>query len=163
MFGNPQKLIFDVSSGMTELLNLPSIENFSELQTMSKSVMRKTVGGFAMAISKASGSASKLVGLASLDKDFVEGRLKFRHDCQTKNMPKNIIDGSALGVRVLFESTWSGITGLQMMPSKGYKQNGCSGLFVGIGKGFVGVFAKPLSGVIDSLSITFEGISNIFR
>ena len=40
----------------------------------------------------------------------------------------------------------------------GAKKSGAKGFFKGMGKGLVGVVAKPVSGVVDFASSTFEGI-----
>lgn len=40
----------------------------------------------------------------------------------------------------------------------GAKQSGAKGFFKGVGKGLIGVIAKPVGGVVDLASNTFEGI-----
>ena len=40
----------------------------------------------------------------------------------------------------------------------GAKKSGAKGFFKGVGKGLVGVVAKPVSGVVDFASSTLEGI-----
>ena len=42
--------------------------------------------------------------------------------------------------------------------SIGAKKSGAKGFFKGMGKGLVGVVAKPVSGVVDFASSTLEGI-----
>ena len=53
---------------------------------------------------------------------------------------------------------FSGITGVVTKPIEGAKQEGAAGFFKGVGKGLIGVVARPVSGVIDLASNTFEGI-----
>lgn len=40
----------------------------------------------------------------------------------------------------------------------GAKKSGAKGFFKGMGKGLVGVIARPMSGVVDFASSTLEGI-----
>jgi vacuolar protein sorting-associated protein 13A/C len=42
--------------------------------------------------------------------------------------------------------------------SEGAKKEGAAGFFKGIGKGLVGVVARPTGGIIDMASSTFQGI-----
>ena len=53
---------------------------------------------------------------------------------------------------------FSGVTGIVTKPIEGAKKDGAAGFFKGIGKGLIGVVARPVSGVIDLASSTFEGI-----
>lgn len=41
---------------------------------------------------------------------------------------------------------------------KGAKKEGAAGFFKGIGKGLVGVVARPTGGIVDMASSTFQGI-----
>lgn len=42
--------------------------------------------------------------------------------------------------------------------SVGAKKEGAAGFFKGIGKGLVGVVARPTGGIVDMASSTFQGI-----
>lgn len=42
--------------------------------------------------------------------------------------------------------------------SAGAKKEGAAGFFKGIGKGLVGVVARPTGGIVDMASSTFQGI-----
>lgn len=42
--------------------------------------------------------------------------------------------------------------------SEGAKKEGAAGFFKGIGKGLVGVVARPTGGIVDMASSTFQGI-----
>ena len=41
---------------------------------------------------------------------------------------------------------------------EGVKKEGAAGFFKGLGKGMVGVVARPVGGVVDFASSTLEGI-----
>lgn len=45
-------------------------------------------------------------------------------------------------------------------PVEGAKSEGVGGFFKGIGKGAVGLVAKPVSGVVDFVSKTAEGVES---
>jgi vacuolar protein sorting-associated protein 13A/C len=48
----------------------------------------------------------------------------------------------------------SGVTGVFTKPIEGAKSGGVGGFFVGATKGFAGLVAKPVSGVVDLVSKT---------
>ena len=53
----------------------------------------------------------------------------------------------------------SGWSDIGTMPYEGSKQ-GATGFFKGVGLGFAGVLAKPVSGFVDVVSKTSQGIEN---
>ena len=52
----------------------------------------------------------------------------------------------------------SGVTGVVKQPLQGARKEGAAGFFKGFGKGLVGVVARPVGGIVDMASSTFEGI-----
>ena len=54
------------------------------------------------------------------------------------------------GFLSLGTSFLNGIVGIVMDPVEGGKQDGVRGAFVGLGKGLVGVFVKPIVGILDA-------------
>jgi vacuolar protein sorting-associated protein 13A/C len=54
----------------------------------------------------------------------------------------------------------SGVTGVFTAPVKEAKKGGIGGFFKGIGKGVVGLAAKPAESVVDLVSKTTEGLEN---
>jgi vacuolar protein sorting-associated protein 13A/C len=52
----------------------------------------------------------------------------------------------------------SGVTGVFTTPVKEAKKGGIGGFFKGIGKGAVGLIAKPATGVMDLVSKTGAGL-----
>jgi len=47
-----------------------------------------------------------------------------------------------------------------MQPYRGAKQSGAKGFGKGVGKGLLGTVVKPVSGVVDLISKTTEGIES---
>jgi vacuolar protein sorting-associated protein 13A/C len=52
------------------------------------------------------------------------------------------------------------VIGVVKQPVKGTKKEGVLGFFKGVGKGMAGLVMKPLSGTMDLVSNTSEGIKN---
>ncbi|XP_016139637.1 vacuolar protein sorting-associated protein 13C-like, partial [Sinocyclocheilus grahami] len=62
---------------------------------------------------------------------------------------------------VLLQGVVGGVTGIVTKPVEGAKKEGAAGFFKGIGKGLVGVVARPTGGIIDMASSTFQGIQRV--
>lgn len=53
------------------------------------------------------------------------------------------------------------MTGVVTKPMEGAKKEGAAGFFKGVGKGLIGIVARPASGVMDLASNTFEGFQKL--
>ena len=51
-----------------------------------------------------------------------------------------------------------GVTGVFTKPFKGAKNEGVEGFFKGLGKGAVGLVARPTAGIVDFTSGTFDAV-----
>ena len=49
-----------------------------------------------------------------------------------------------------------GITAVVKKPIQGAKQDGASGFFKGLGKGFIGLVTRPTGGIVDFTSTSFD-------
>lgn len=58
------------------------------------------------------------------------------------------------------KSVYSGVKGTVVMPFKGAREEGVKGFVKGAGKGTIGLVLKPISGLIDVVSVSSEGIRN---
>lgn len=94
-------------------------------------------------------------GLAALtfDKDYQ----KKRRNSLTKR-PTNLREGLARGGKGLVTGVTDGITGVFTKPISGAKADGFEGFFKGLGKGAVGLVARPTAGLVDFASGTFESV-----
>ena len=54
----------------------------------------------------------------------------------------------------------SGLSGVITQPIEESKKGGILGFFKGTAKGVTGLFVKPISGTLDFVSITTEGLKN---
>lgn len=64
------------------------------------------------------------------------------------------------GVYSMYSSIKSGVVGSVYLPQQGFRKDGIKGLLKGTGKGAIGLVLKPVSGLIDVVAITSEGMSN---
>ena len=163
--GNPVGLFNNISSGVTDIFYEPyqglilsdSPEEFGlGIAKGAASFAKKTVFGFSDSFSKFTGSLSKGLAAASLDKQFQDRRRITR----ARNRPKHAIYGVTAGANSLFTSVASGVGGLARKPLEGAEQEGALGFFKGVGKGMIGLATKPAVGVLDMASNVSEGIRN---
>ncbi|TWU78464.1 hypothetical protein ED733_008917 [Metarhizium rileyi] len=163
--GNPVGLFTTISSGVTDIFYEPyqglilsdKPEEFGiGIAKGAASFAKKTVFGFSDSFSKFTGSLSKGLAAASLDKQFQDRRRITR----ARNRPKHALTGVTAGANSLFTSIASGVGGLARKPFEGAEQEGAYGFFKGVGKGVLGLATKPAVGVLDMASNVSEGIRN---
>lgn len=51
-----------------------------------------------------------------------------------------------------------GVTGIVTKPVRGAKEGGVGGFFKGVGKGAIGLVARPAAGVVDFASGSFDAV-----
>ncbi|KFA74354.1 hypothetical protein S40288_06674 [Stachybotrys chartarum IBT 40288] len=163
--GNPVGLFNNISSGVTDIFYEPyqglmlsdKPEEFGlGIAKGAGSFAKKTVYGFSDSFSKFTGSLSKGLAAASMDKQFQDRRRITR----ARNRPKHALYGVTAGANSLFTSVASGVGGLASKPLEGAEQEGALGFFKGVGKGMLGLATKPAVGVLDLASNVSEGIRN---
>ena len=163
--GNPVGLFNNISSGVTDIFYEPyqglilsdKPEEFGlGIARGAASFAKKTVYGFSDSFSKFTGSLSKGLAAASLDKQFQDRRRITR----ARNRPKHALYGVTAGANSLITSVASGVGGLAMKPLEGAEREGALGFFKGVGKGVLGLATKPAVGVLDMASNISEGIRN---
>ncbi|EKJ76417.1 hypothetical protein FPSE_03416 [Fusarium pseudograminearum CS3096] len=163
--GNPVGLFNSISSGVTDVFYEPyqglilsdKPEEFGlGIAKGAASFAKKTVFGFSDSFSKFTGSLSKGLAAASLDKQFQDRRRITR----ARNKPKHALYGVTAGANSFITSVASGVGGLARKPLEGAETEGALGFFKGVGKGFIGLATKPAVGVLDMASNVSEGIRN---
>ncbi|KAF5009616.1 hypothetical protein FDECE_4176 [Fusarium decemcellulare] len=163
--GNPVGLFNNISSGVTDIFYEPyqglilsdKPEEFGlGIAKGAASFAKKTVFGFSDSFSKFTGSLSKGLAAASLDKQFQDRRRITR----ARNRPKHALYGVAAGANSFVTSVASGVGGLARKPLEGAEQEGALGFFKGVGKGMIGLATKPAVGILDMASNVSEGIRN---
>lgn len=64
----------------------------------------------------------------------------------------------------LTQGVFDGVTGVVTQPISGARNDGVGGFFKGLGKGAVGLVARPTAGLVDFASGSFDaGVLTIFR
>ncbi|KAL7273138.1 Vacuolar protein sorting-associated protein 13 [Rhizina undulata] len=163
--GNPVGLFNNISSGVVDIFYEPyqgfiMTDRPQELGIgIAKGAtmfVKKSVFGVTDSLSKFTGSISKGLAAATLDKQFQDRRRMSR----ARNKPKHALYGVTAGANSFVTSFASGIGGLARKPLEGAEKEGALGFFKGIGKGFVGLATKPAIGVFDLASNVTEGIRN---
>ena len=68
-----------------------------------------------------------------------------------------MVSGLGYGGLAFAKGIVYGITGLVTEPYKGAKKKGAKGAAVGVGKGIIGLVAKPVAGTVGLVGCTVEG------
>lgn len=163
--GNPVGLFNNLSSGFMDMfyepyqgyiLNDRPQELGIGIAKGGLSFMKKSIFGFSDSISKVTGSISKGLSAATMDRDFQDQRrIK-----QGRNRPKHALYGLTSGANSLVDGIASGVTGLALAPVRGANEEGAAGFFKGLGKGLVGLPTKTAIGIFDFANSLSEGVKN---
>jgi vacuolar protein sorting-associated protein 13A/C len=163
--GNPVGLFNNLSSGVADIFYEPYqgfiMSDNPEALGMgiakgATSFVKKSVFGVSDSVSKVTGSISKGLAAATMDKQFQDRRRMTR----SRNRPKHALYGVTAGANSFMSSLASGVGGLARKPLEGAEQEGVGGFFKGVGKGLIGLATKPAIGVFDLASNVSEGIRN---
>jgi vacuolar protein sorting-associated protein 13A/C len=160
LLGNPVNLMKNIGTGFKDLIEKPAngfvkgpLQGFKGILAGSGSLAQKAVGGVFDTASKLTGGISK--GLLSLTKD--DNYIKEREDNKVSMKPGNVITGVGFGMFSVFSGIYHGVTGVVTKPIEAAKQGNIGKGFL---QGFSGLIMKPISGVLDLVSKTTEGVKN---
>jgi len=163
--GNPVGLFNNISSGVADIFYEPYqgfiMSDKPEqlgigIAKGATSFVKKSVFGVSDSFSKVTGSISKGLVAATMDKQFQDRRRMTR----SRNRPKHALYGVTAGANSFVSSLASGVGGLARKPLEGAEQEGFAGFFKGVGKGVLGLATKPAIGIFDLASNVSEGIRN---
>ncbi len=155
--GNPVGLFNNVSSGVADIFYEPyqglvMTDRPQELgigiAKGASSFVKKSVFGFSDSMAKFTGSMSKGLAAATLDKEYQDQRRMSK----SRNRPKHALYGVTSGGNAFATSIASGIGGLARHPMQGAEKDGVQGFVKGVGKGFLGLATKPAIGAFDLAS-----------
>ena len=159
--GNPVGLFNNVSSGVADIFYEPyqglvMTDRPQELgigiAKGASSFVKKSVFGFSDSMAKFTGSMSKGLAAATLDKEYQDQRRMSK----SRNRPKHALYGVTSGGNAFASSMASGIGGLARHPMEGAEKEGLQGFVKGVGKGFLGLATKPAIGAFDLASSESE-------
>ncbi|KRY49730.1 Vacuolar protein sorting-associated protein 13C [Trichinella britovi] len=159
VIGNPFGLMRDLSIGVEQLFYEPiqgaieGPEEFAEgLALGMRSLLGHTVGGAAGAVSKITGTLGKGIAALTFDADYQQKRQRMM------NRRTGDLSGVAQsGTGALLEM-FDGVTGVFTKPIEGAREEGALGFAKGLGKGLIGAVTRPISGVVDFASTSFEAL-----
>ena len=163
--GNPVGLFNNVSSGVADIFYEPyqglvMTDRPQELgigiAKGASSFVKKSVFGFSDSMAKFTGSMSKGLAAATLDKEYQDQRRMSK----SRNRPKHALYGVTSGGNAFATSMASGIGGLARHPLEGAEKEGAFGFVKGVGKGVLGLATKPAIGAFDLASNMAEGVRN---
>ena len=155
--GNPVGLFNNISSGVADIFYEPyqglvMTDRPQELgigiAKGASSFVKKSVFGFSDSMAKFTGSMSKGLAAATLDKEYQDQRRMSK----SRNRPKHALYGVTSGGNAFANSLASGIGGLARHPLEGAEKEGLQGFVKGVGKGFLGLATKPAIGAFDLAS-----------
>ncbi|XP_022244299.1 vacuolar protein sorting-associated protein 13C-like [Limulus polyphemus] len=160
VLGNPFGLVRDFTHGLGDFFYEPFLgsvegpEEFADgLARGAQSLLGHVIGGTATSISLISGSLGQALALLSFDEDYKKKRQQHIHQASS-SLPNTLAvaaKGFVMGVAL-------GLSGVVVKPVTGAHQEGVEGFFKGIGKGLMGLITKPAGGVVDMVSMAFDGI-----
>ena len=163
--GNPVGLFNNISSGFVDIFYEPyqglvMTDRPQELglgiAKGASSFVKKSVFGFSDSMAKFTGSISKGLAAASMDKEFQASRRM----AKSRNRPKHALYGVTSGGNAFASSMASGIGGMARHPLEGAEKEGAAGFVKGVGKGLLGLATKPAIGAFDLASNLAEGVRN---
>ena len=163
--GNPVGLFTNITSGVAGIFYEPYNGFVADYRPEdlglgiakgASGFVKKSVFGFSDSVAKFTGSLSKGLAAATLDKEFQDQRRMTR----ARNRPKHALYGIQAGGNAFANSLASGIGGLARHPLEGAEREGVAGFVKGVGKGFLGLATKPAIGAFDLASNMAEGVRN---
>jgi hypothetical protein len=163
ILGNPINLMQNLGTGVKDFFQKPikgivkgPLEGAKGVIDGSLSLVKHTVEGTFTTTSKITSGISKGILYITQDDDYINDREKKK----ITEKPKNFVEGIGYGLSSMAGGIFYGVTDIVMKPIQGAKKDKWAGFGKGVLKGLAGVVAKPISGVLELVSKTTEGIKN---
>ncbi|XP_044259687.1 vacuolar protein sorting-associated protein 13 isoform X2 [Tribolium madens] len=163
VLGNPYGLVRGITQGVEDLFYEPfqgAIQGpgeFAEGLVLGvRSLFGHTVGGAAGAVSRITGAMGKGIAALTFDEDYQRKRRD-----QINKRPATVQEGIARSGKGLVMGVVDGVTGVFTKPISGAKEEGVGGFFKGLGKGAMGLIARPTAGVVDFASGSLDAVKRV--
>nr|XP_034335213.1 vacuolar protein sorting-associated protein 13A isoform X3 [Crassostrea gigas] len=160
VLGNPYGLIKDITEGLGELFYEPLLDTIQGEDAFSSNMIRgfqnamgHIVGGTANSVARISGTLGNTLAYLSLDDEFQKRRVR-----RVQQQPRNLPHSMAMAGKGFLSGMKFGLLGVVLDPIHGASEEGVEGFFKGIGKGLLGLITQPLGGVMDMVSMAFDGL-----
>jgi Vacuolar-sorting-associated 13 protein C-terminal len=178
--GNPTMLVSSFVSGVKDLVVAPSMAFWKSPTDPSRvglsvvqgaiSLMSHSASGFFGALAKLASRAGQSVAIVSLDRDFrvwhrnkvVLEAANLNRDWKRRGVQK-VEQILSRPVADIILGITGGVSGLVVLPVKGYQQHGSVGVIQGIAVGGIGLIAKPLVGILDAFTHFTSSIHDIAK
>ncbi|XP_056015608.1 intermembrane lipid transfer protein VPS13A-like isoform X3 [Ostrea edulis] len=160
VLGNPYGLIKDIAEGLGELFYEPLLDTIQGEEAFSSNMVRgfqnamgHIVGGTANSVARISGTLGNTLAYLSMDDEFQKRRVR-----RLQQQPRNLPHSMGMAGRGFLSGMKFGLLGVVLDPIHGASEEGVEGFFKGIGKGLLGLITQPLGGVMDMVSLAFDGL-----
>jgi hypothetical protein len=161
--GNPIGLLGNLGQGVTDLFYEPAnaiiygpLSAGKGLFKGAGSLLKRTVQSSFGSVSRATGCVSN--GLSVLTRD--QGFITSRHRRKVREIPLDFIEGIGIGLKTFGSNCVSGAVGVIEKPTQEGKRAGFLGGLKGSLIGLSGLLVKPVTGLLDAISIAAEGVKN---
>ncbi|XP_055333102.1 intermembrane lipid transfer protein VPS13C-like isoform X2 [Paramacrobiotus metropolitanus] len=165
ILGNPFGLVRGIGDGVKDLFYEPylgAVEGPEEFMVGLTSGVRNfvgsTVGSTMGAVGRVTGTLGRAVAALSFDQEFQE-----RRQAELNRSGGDFAGGMASSGRHLVSGVVEGVTGVVRRPWEGAKEEGVEGFVKGLGKGFLGLIARPTTGLIDFASGSLNTIGRAVK
>ncbi|CAF3667366.1 unnamed protein product [Rotaria sp. Silwood1] len=159
VLGNPLAVIRGLAHGVESFFYEPykgAIEGpleFAEgVATGVRALFGSAVGGAAGAVSKITSVLGKGLATLTFDENYKASRIRRKEPGATA------ASHIAVGGKNVVMGFVDGVKSVVTKPIEGAKDSGASGFFKGLGKGVIGLVARPTGGVVDFASSSFDRI-----
>ena len=134
--------------------------------TGTEQLVDSAVGAVAGAGARVTGLISQGLATLTFDEDYENARIQRKE--MTSQTTSDVVQSSKNVVKVCYiecsfeysltieQDVASGVKGVVKKPVEGAKKGGAPGFVKGLGKGFLGLATRPLSGVADLSSTSFN-------
>eukprot|EP00755_Sulcionema_specki_P015947 Sspe_Gene.60748::Locus_33541_Transcript_1_1_Confidence_1.000_Length_11348::g.60748::m.60748/K19525/VPS13A_C; vacuolar protein sorting-associated protein 13A/C len=160
IMGNPAGLISNVGNGISDLFYEPAqgimkgpADFVAGVGRGVSSVGTHTVDGAAGTIQSLARGVGGGVANLSMDDEYIK-----RRRIEQRRKAKTIGDGLVQGGKAIGGGVVDGAAGLVLQPIRGFQKGGLLGGLAGVAKGIIGVPVKVLTGAVDGVGKTAEGL-----
>lgn len=158
ILGSPSGLARSFTSGIKDFVSMPAQGLLKSpwgflvgLTHGSASLVRNVTTGTVNSVTKLATSVARNLDRLTLDNDHIN----LKTDASRRHRPQGLTEGLQQGLTGLGISILGAIGGLARHP---LQAKSTVGVFTGVGKGIVGVFAKPISGAAEFVALTGSGM-----
>ena len=164
LLGNPAMLIGSLRAGFKEMFFDPMVVLFKKPKDFISAIKQGAVGLIRhtfYGLFKSAGTFTKGIGKAitsfTFDSKFKSGLKNMRPRKRSwAEYTGNCFKKLAFGF-------FKGVTGIVSMPYRGARREGFLGFLKGLGRGLIGILAKPVAGMASSISDAFFAFSNFAK